>query len=191
VISLRQSVAAAAIVALALSGGPAAASPSPDRTAAHPGSVVASPKCPKGQSPADSCKAQTDRSSVASGGSLTVTGDGFYPGEAVSIVVHSSATRLSTVRATADGAVTAMVTIPATLGAGWHTLTLTGVSSMNELTAAFAVAAPAGGSARRGGSSWPRSAVLAPVGAGLAMTLAGGIAFTAMRRRRSPRVIRL
>jgi hypothetical protein len=185
VISVRRFVAVATVTAItALGATPLASS----AAAALPPAAGGYPKCAPGHSnehPASDCKAETDRSSVPRGGRVTVSGDGFYPGEAVSIAVHSILNPLSTVIAAADGAATATVTIPRTLSAGSHELILTGMSSTNELTAELDVH----GASRAAGSSGPQlpAAVVPLAGTGLAMVLAGGLTLVGIRRRRRSR----
>ena len=169
-ISVRRGIATGFVAAVATLGGPAA------------WGTGDQPTCAAGHGSASrSCTAQLSDSTVPQGGSVTVTGGGFAPGEAVSVVLHSSATRLSTVTAAADGAVTATVRIPRTLAPGRHTLVLTGVTSTNTLTAAFTVPAAAD---RSSGLSVHNPAVIAPAGAGLGLLIAGGLTVAGIRRRR-------
>jgi hypothetical protein len=173
---------------VALAGTPPAALAA---TAPRPAAAGDYPKCPQGhgassQYDAGNCRAETDRSSVPQGGRVTVRGDGFYPGEPVSVALPSVRNPLSMVTAATDGAATATVTIPRTLPAGSHTLILTGMSSTNELTAELVVpAAPT--TADRGSGLGLPAAVIPPAGAGLAMALAGGVTLVGIRRRRRSR----
>lgn len=177
-VSLPRGAATGFVVAVATLGGPVAST-----ATAHAATIAApQPQCAESHSSASQhCRARISNSSVPQGGTLTVTGGGFSPGEAVSVVLHSSATRLSTVTAAANGAVTATVRIPRTLTPGSHTLVLTGVTSANKLTAAFTVPTAADRSA---GLSLHNPAVIAPAGAGLALVLAGGLTIAGIRHRR-------
>lgn len=66
---------------------------------------------------------------VAPGGSVTVTGTGFMPGESVAITLHSTPIVLGSAVADAGGRVVATVTIPADIEVGDHRIELTGQSS--------------------------------------------------------------
>jgi hypothetical protein len=86
--------------------------------------------------------------SVAQGGSQTVTATGFTAGEQVQAVLHSNPVTVGSALVTAGGAVTISFAVPASVAAGAHTLTLTGltsgltVSSPLTVTAAAVVASP-------------------------------------------------
>jgi len=73
--------------------------------------------------------ATVSSSSVVAGGTVTVAGSGFTPGEQVSVVLHSTPVKLTTVTADAAGAASVTVTIPKATTAGAHTLILTGLGS--------------------------------------------------------------
>src|SRR3954447_13995852 len=100
-------------------------------------------KCPAGHShnypPGQHCKATVSRTHVPQGGQVTITGDGFDPNEAVSIDLHSTVVHLATVHANSAGVATATVTIPLSTKVGPHTLTMTGLSSGNLLSADIVV----------------------------------------------------
>lgn len=168
-VSLRRGVATGFVAAVATLGGPAAWGAGDQPTCAESHGTAS-----------QHCTARLSDSSVPQGGTVTVSGGGFSPGEAVSVVLHSSATRLSMVTAAANGAVTATVRIPRTLPPGSHTLVLTGVTSTNELTAAFTVP----DADRFTGLSLRNPAVIAPAGAGLGLLLAGGLTVAGIRHRR-------
>jgi hypothetical protein len=115
------------------------------------------PKCPNGKPngnpyPPGQCKAQTSQSSVPQGGQITVSGDGFYPLEPVTIDLHSTVVELASVPADALGNVVETVTIPLTTPIGDHTLILTGLSSTNQLTAAITVTPATFGQTSSGGA---------------------------------------
>jgi hypothetical protein len=79
---------------------------------------------------------------LAPGQTLTVSATGFQPDESVEVDVHSVTINLTTVHADATGKVTATVTLPKTLAAGSHTLTLTG--SVGSVSFAFMVTGSTG-----------------------------------------------
>jgi hypothetical protein len=133
--------------------------------------------------------------SVAAGGTITVSASGFTPFEQVEVWMHSTPTFLQTVRADAAGAVSATVTIPATAPAGQHRLELRGITSgLSVFSSTFSVT---GGStvrtvtARRTATA-TRSGTLVKTGTdlragriGLVLLLAGAtLVVTSERRRR-------
>jgi hypothetical protein len=81
---------------------------------------------------------------VAPGGSLTIAGDGFVPGEEVPIVFYSEPVLLATATADADGAIEASVTIPADASPGVHTIVAFGEEQVLtvQVTVAAEVEAP-------------------------------------------------
>ena len=74
------------------------------------------------------------------GATFTVSASGFQPGETVSIVVHSTPITLGTTKATPSGTVSVLVSLPTSLPAGAHTLSLVG--SIGTANFAFTIAAP-------------------------------------------------
>jgi IPT/TIG domain len=68
------------------------------------------------------------------GGTVDVTATGFQPGETVSITLHSTTVLLATVTASATGAVSTTVTIPASTALDGHELILTGLTSGHSVT---------------------------------------------------------
>lgn len=76
-------------------------------------------------------------SSLAAGDTLLVSGHKFMANETVTININGMATALATVQASATGTLSVHVTIPATLAAGVHIVTATGLSS--HLTAIVVV----------------------------------------------------
>ena len=71
----------------------------------------------------------SSRSSVPQGGAVTVTAGGFTAGENVLGALHSTPFPLGAVHANSFGSVQLSLTVPATVAAGIHTVTLTGASS--------------------------------------------------------------
>jgi LPXTG-motif cell wall-anchored protein len=79
-----------------------------------------------------------DDPTLESGQTVTVDGTGFEPGEAVTVTLHSTTVVLGTVTAGADGSVSYVLTVPASLEAGAHTVVLAG--STTSVAVAFQVA---------------------------------------------------
>ena len=67
--------------------------------------------------------------SAVAGDTITLTGDGFQPGEALEVWLLSTPVQLATLTADANGAFTATVTIPANVPPGAHTLEIRGAQS--------------------------------------------------------------
>lgn len=78
-------------------------------------------------------------STVAPGGTLTVEGTGFTPGEPVVATLHSTPIELGTVTADADGVATLAFTVPADLEPGDHRVELVGQRSGVVVSVAFEV----------------------------------------------------
>ncbi|MGY2067036.1 hypothetical protein [Blastococcus sp. SYSU DS0619] len=126
---------------------------------------------------------------VEAGEQVTVRGSGFAPGSSVDIVMYSTPQLLATVEADANGDVATLVTVPAGLASGVHTLLAAGVDADGNphyLTVEVVVAEDAAPAAADG-----TGAVLAdtgftalPVlGAGmLALTAGGGLLLVSRRR---------
>jgi alpha-L-fucosidase len=139
-----------------------------------------------------------DPSTVAAGGTTTVTGSGFTPCAEVTLTLHSDPVALGTVTADATGAFSKPVTIPASTPAGSHTITGT-AGSTNGIVTLTVTAAGTTTSAGSGSSS--STAAVTPAqsggplaftgahaalysGLGLLLVLAGGaVAYLARRRR--------
>jgi len=77
----------------------------------------------------------SNTSSIGSGGSLTVTGSNFVPGETITLDLHSTPVMLDTTAADGTGAFTATVTIPSDAPPGAHTIVATGASGDAASTA--------------------------------------------------------
>lgn len=116
---------------------------------------------------------------VVAGGTLTVSGVGFLPGESVKITLHSTPIELGTVTAAADKTVSLTFTVPADIEPGDHTIKLLGLTSGRVVELPFEVL----------GVDVPRTlpatgrttSTQASTGAGL---LVLGAAFVALARRR-------
>jgi alpha-L-fucosidase len=123
-------------------------------------------------------------SSIGPGGSLTVTGTNFAPGDTVTIVLHSAPVTLGTTTANPSGAFSVVVTIPSDTAPGDHQIVASdpdGDSASTNLmvtgTVPVATATP----------SLPFTgadiAALSGVGA-IALALGGMLILTGRRRRR-------
>jgi LPXTG-motif cell wall-anchored protein len=73
-------------------------------------------------------------STVAPGGTVTITAEGFEAGETVEATLHSTPIELGTTTADGDGNVTMTVTIPSDVEPGAHTVELRGLSSGRTVT---------------------------------------------------------
>ena len=125
---------------------------------------------------------------IAPGGGVTVHGAGFLPGELVSIDIGGI--HLATVRADANGEVTASVTIPAGLS-GNESISMTGLGSGTTLTVGIDVktaAAPnnvANNNIPNNGGGLPNTgvAVIGIGSVGLVLLVTGAMLMIAGRRR--------
>ena len=79
--------------------------------------------------------------SVTSGGTVEVVASGFWPGEQVTVDLHSDPVQLATLTADANGTVSGSLVIPASTPPGDHTLVLTGVLSLLTTQIGVVVAA--------------------------------------------------
>ena len=79
--------------------------------------------------------------SVTSGGTVEVEASGFWPGEQVTVDLHSDPVQLATLTADANGTVSGSLVIPASTPPGDHTLVLTGVLSLLTTQIGVVVAA--------------------------------------------------
>jgi DNA-binding beta-propeller fold protein YncE len=129
---------------------------------------------------------------VRAGETVTMTADGFAPGEWVTATLFSTPVDLGMFRADASGALTATVTIPADVAAGEHRFATTGQVDgrvlWTELTVLAADGAGAGGGSSDGAAAGPGSLARTGVEAGLlvavALVLVGGGAAIVVARRR-------
>jgi hypothetical protein len=85
----------------------------------------------------------TTASQVSPGGVLTLSGDGYTPGEPIQIVLHSDPVLLETVNADANGQFQTAVTIPIDTPVGEHTINVVGVTCGIETVVPLTVVAPA------------------------------------------------
>jgi hypothetical protein len=127
-------------------------------------------------------KAITSSASVHAGGALRVRGNGFRPGEAVQVWLHSAPLLLTKGRASAGGALDVAVTIPAATKAGTHRLVALGVASGHEAVASFSVTAvpvvaPVAVAQASDGPTLPDTGGRAtgPALLGVSLLLAGGV----------------
>ena len=93
-----------------------------------------------------------DAASVAPGADLTVSGDGFEPGETVALELHSTPVSLGTAVADADGALSVTVTIPADAELGAHVVAASGAASGVQREGAITVALADAGNGSGNGS---------------------------------------
>ena len=94
--------------------------------------------------------ATASASSVIAGGSVTISGVGFAPGETVDVTLHSTPVALGSFTADDAGAVEAPVAIPAVHRAGVHTIELVGQTSGVEASVEIEVVAAGPRAGRRG-----------------------------------------
>ncbi|MGQ0434761.1 MAG: hypothetical protein ACT452_20420 [Microthrixaceae bacterium] len=95
--------------------------------------VVPTPPTPAGPT------ATVSSPTVTLGGTTTVTGSGFAPGEQVSVTLFSTPIRLGTATASSTGQVVHAVTIPADLEVGDHHIELVGLTSGARVSIAIEV----------------------------------------------------
>jgi len=132
------------------------------------------------------------------GAVVTLTAIGFQPGEKVTVIVQSTPVTLGTATASATGAVTATVTLPSSLAAGSHTLTLKGslASAVFSFTVATAVTptptttpgsgstTPTSSSGSGGGLAATGASVGAPIGIAFLLLVGGALALAVTSKRR-------
>ena len=156
---------------------------------AHHGRPKPWPACPRGHErssyPPRSCHVQTDRSAVQPGGRFDVFGQGFRPGERVVIALPADGVRLATVSANDDGAVLTAATVPASVAAGTHAVTMTAASG-NRVRGVIVVKPRLASATRPAHGDLPFSgpAAAIPLAAAALMMLASGAVVMAMVRRR-------
>jgi hypothetical protein len=126
----------------------------------------------------------TNTVAAGPGGSVTITGSSFVPGETITFVLHSTPVTLGTTTASATGSFSANLTIPSDTPPGLHTLIATGStgdSSTTEITvtggtATVAVATP--------DLPFTGADIAAVSGVGAVALAVGGMLLLAGRRRR-------
>jgi len=182
----RRRVAATAAVVAGCAMGAAPAYAAHDD---HHGRRKPWPACPHGHErssyPPRSCHVQTDRSAVQPGGRFDVFGQGFRPGERVLVSLPADGVRLATVTANADGAVLTAATVPTSVHAGTHTVTMT-ASSGNQVKGVIVVK-PKLAAASRAKDDLPFSGPAAAIplaAAGVMMLASGAVVMSMVRRRR-------
>jgi len=125
----------------------------------------------------------TNTSSVGSGGSLTVTGSSFVPGETITLDLHSTPVTLGTTAADGTGAFSATVTIPSGTAPGGHTIVVTGASGDSASTAITLVGSIAtSGATPALAFTGADLAAVSAVGA-VALALGGMLVLTGRRRK--------
>lgn len=129
--------------------------------------------------------AATDGAST--GDPVEVRGAGFAPGTSVDITIESDPIHIATVRADATGAFITMITIPAGLPAGSHTLKATGpdpAGGMRVLSMRVTIHTRSAGSVGSGGGSLPLtgSDVLPVALVGVGAVAVGGATLLLRRR---------
>lgn len=75
---------------------------------------------------------ELDKDSVAVGGEVTISGEGFKPGTTATFTLHSEPVVLGTAVVAADGTVELTATVPADTTAGAHSIIITGTSASGE-----------------------------------------------------------
>jgi LPXTG-motif cell wall-anchored protein len=134
----------------------------------------------------------SDGATLAGGAKLSVTADGFTSGETVTITVQSTPVVLATVTADGSGVITTTVTLPASLAAGDHTLTVTGATSTATASLAFVVVAAGSGGGTgsepgtgTGSGSLPDTGanIAGPLAIAFGLLVAGAVLVLGSRRR--------
>ncbi|HEY0509139.1 MAG TPA: fibronectin type III domain-containing protein [Blastococcus sp.] len=158
--------------------GPEAYSTGAFVVSAKVGDAVVSPEAPKSSGALSTDKGAV--STVAVGGTVTLTGGGYQPFSTVTLVMYSTPIVLGTTVADAGGNISATVTLPAGMS-GTHTLVASGVDpsgAPHNLTMAVTV-----GSAGEGGLPNTGADIALPALGGLvALAAGGGLLFAARRR---------
>ncbi|MCW2705827.1 MAG: exported protein of unknown function [Blastococcus sp.] len=122
-----------------------------------------------------------EKSTVAAGKTMTISGSGYAPNSTVTLAIYSTPQVLTTVVTDASGNFTATVTVPAGLAAGSHTLVASGVdNSGNVRYVNLAVTVSAAGTATL---AYTGADVVLPAIGGLVAVVVGGGLIVASRRR--------
>ena len=124
----------------------------------------------------DTPESLTAPASAVAGATITLTGDGYQPNEALEIWLLSTPVQLTTLTADAQGAFTTTVTIPANVTPGAHTLEIRGAQSPTFAQSFTVFAAlPATG---------PDPSV-GPIGVAALLLAGAGVGLTLINRRRN------
>ncbi|MGY2002767.1 fibronectin type III domain-containing protein [Blastococcus sp. SYSU DS1024] len=128
-------------------------------------------------------KAGAAGSTLAPGQKVTLTGAGFSPWSAVTVLVYSEPQVLTTTVADGDGRISVEVTVPDGLAAGEHTLVAMGDDPMgNPYTLTLPITVR-GGTTGSGGLAYTGADVAVPAIGGVAALAVGGALVLAGRRR--------
>lgn len=140
----------------------------------------------KGGYPPGQCKVKLDHDHGHRGEKFNFEGDGYQGSEQAEGDVHSTAVRVGTYTADAQGVVTGSFTVPTNISYGTHTFVLTGATSGTVETATFTVTPmPAASSVpTTSGLAFTGTNVAELVGSGAALVLAGGALIVVARRRK-------
>ena len=123
-----------------------------------------------------------NKTNLAPGEALTLTGSGYTAGATITITIESTPLVLGTTVADGTGAFTTTVSIPTTFAAGRHTVKATGEGAGGStivLSAAVTVASSGSGHPFTGANVGP------PVLVGVGLILVGMVLIVTVRRRRS------
>ncbi|MET0628044.1 MAG: HtaA domain-containing protein [Acidimicrobiia bacterium] len=139
---------------------------------------------PDGNSPTGPKLASLNKTTVAHGESLTVTADGFTPGEQVEVWVHSDPIFIGAARADGNGNVVYTFTVTTAVPVGTHHVEVRGISSSHaQLSGEFSVT---GARTLAFTGSNGSSANLALLGGVMVILGAGALLAAHRQRRRQP-----
>jgi hypothetical protein len=130
----------------------------------------------------------TNATAVPPGGSLTVSGNNFFPGGSVSIVLHSTPVSVGGATVNANGSFSVSVSIPSATPPGAHTIIASDSEGDSASTGLTVTGSSAGGATPATATpdlpfSGADIAALSGVGA-IALALGGMLILTSRRRRR-------
>lgn len=126
----------------------------------------------------------TSTSVAGPGGSLTVFGSSFVPGETITLVLHSTPVTLGTTTADASGSFSTNVTIPSDTPPGAHKLIATGSSGDSSTTALTVTGGTATVAVATPDLPFTGADIAAVSGVGAIALALGGVLLLAGRRRR-------
>ena len=138
---------------------------------------------PAGTAPSISVSSST----VAPGGSDTVSGTNFTPNSSVSLSLHSDPVDLGTVTTDGSGNFSAAVTIPSSTATGSHTIEALDTPTGDVATAAITVSTSGTGTGGGGGGGGLAGTGVAVIGIGalgIVLLVGGGLMLMAGRRRK-------